>query len=168
MTWSTHKNGNNEKYTDLLNTCKICGEKWFATQLQLETHLSEKHGIGSIQCSQCEYRAIDILLLPNHYRKLVIHERQCGKKRFLPKTRSGGIFRCGPCRLSFDSRSKKIQHILQQHRDLYENYKKKNAIYRVSHLKLCKVILLWWVYTFDFLLVLEVLCIAEKPHFLPL
>ena len=129
MTWSTHKNGNNEKYTDLLNTCKICGEKWFATQLQLETHLSEKHGIGSIQCSQCEYRAMDILLLPNHYRKLVIHERQCGKKRFLPKTRSGGIFRCGPCRLSFNSRSKKIHHILQQHRDLYENYKKKNAIY---------------------------------------
>merc|ERR1740129_106339 len=122
-------NGNNEKYTDLLNTCKICGEKWFATQLQLETHLSEKHGIGSIQCSQCEYRAIDIPLQPNHYRKFVIHERQCGKKRFLPKTRSGGIFRCGPCRLSFDSRSKKIQHILQQHRDLYENYKKKNAIY---------------------------------------
>ena len=43
-----------KKNADLLNTCKFCGEKWFTTQLQLETHVSEKHGIGSIQCSKCE------------------------------------------------------------------------------------------------------------------
>jgi hypothetical protein len=69
MTWSTNKNGNNEKYTDLLNTCKVCGEKWFTTQLQLEAHLSEKHGLGSIQCSQCDYVAIDRFVLAYHFRK---------------------------------------------------------------------------------------------------
>ena len=40
--------------------------------------------------------------------------------------------------------------------------------YRVSHCKVGKVNWLWWGCRFDFLLVLEVLCIAEKPHFLPI
>ena len=98
--------GNKEKYTDLLNNCKVCGEKWFTTQLQLETHLSEKHGLGSIQCLQCDYVAIDRFVLAYHCRKfhqkklppdicrycslhfkmtelLVIHERKCLAKRLL-------------------------------------------------------------------------------------
>ena len=51
---------------------------------------------------------------------------------------------------------------------LFLNTKSSLSLYRVSHCKVDKVNWLWWGCRFDFLLVLEVLCIAEKPHFLPL
>ena len=41
------KNQNTKKYVDMLNTCQVCGEKWFATQLDLEKHQSEKHDMSN-------------------------------------------------------------------------------------------------------------------------
>ena len=40
--------------------------------------------------------------------------------------------------------------------------------YLLSHSKVGKVNCLWWGCKFDFILVLEVLCVAEKPYILPI
>ena len=50
---------------------------------------------------------------------------------------------------------------------LFLNTKSSLSLCRVSYCKVDKVNWLWWGCRFDFLVVLEVLCSAEKPYILP-